>query len=139
MFHRNLIKGAMKVVSVVLTVSIVMPVCFSYDVVNASQYQSVITNYSNVRNQNDYVHPENKYDFPDIVDEEEIYSRGYVGRSKEEEQDLYTFVFENEDGTKTMRVYSHPVKYINDQGETRDITLDIKRVHMANMKQQTMR
>lgn len=36
MFHRNLIKGAMKVVSVVLTVSIVMPVCFSYDVVNAS-------------------------------------------------------------------------------------------------------
>ena len=42
------------------------------------------------------------------------------------EENLYTFVFRNADGTGTMRLYSHPVKYIDSEGETRDITLDVK-------------
>lgn len=63
---------------------------------------------------------------PDIVKETEIIERGYVGRIKEAENDLNTFVFQNEDGTNTVRVYSHPVKYIDSVGNIRDISLDIK-------------
>ena len=64
--------------------------------------------------------------FPDIVDAAEAKENDYVSRVKAAEKDLYTFVFANSDGTNTMRVYSHPVKYIADDGSVRDISLDIK-------------
>ena len=35
-------------------------------------------------------------------------------------------MFANGDGTNTMRVFSHPVKYIADDGSVRDISLDIE-------------
>lgn len=63
---------------------------------------------------------------PDIVPEAEAAERGYIGRSKTEEKDNYTFVFKNSDNTRTMRVYSHPVKYTDDNGNIKDITLDIQ-------------
>ena len=63
---------------------------------------------------------------PAIVSEEEAQENGYVARDKDSEENLYTFVFRNSDGTGTMRLYSHPVKYIDSEGETRDITLDVK-------------
>ena len=63
---------------------------------------------------------------PAIVSEEEAQENGYVARDKDLEENLYTFVFRNADGTGTMRLYSHPVKYIDSEGETRDITLDVK-------------
>ena len=63
---------------------------------------------------------------PDIVPEAEAAERGYIGRSKTEEKDNYTFVFKNSDNTRTMRVYSHPVKYTDDDGNIKDITLDIQ-------------
>ncbi len=63
---------------------------------------------------------------PDIVGEEEVIERGYVGRLKDAEEDLYTFVFQNSDNTNTMRVYSHPVKYVAEDGSVRDIALDIE-------------
>ncbi len=50
----------------------------------------------------------------------------YVDRLVEAEEDLYTFVFLNEDGTRTKRLYSHPVKYIDENGSIHDITTDIK-------------
>jgi len=51
----------------------------------------------------------------------------YVGRLKAAEKDLHTFVYANADGTHTMRVYSHPVKYLDEEGDVRDISLDIAR------------
>ncbi|MBO5402197.1 MAG: hypothetical protein J6A85_03380, partial [Clostridia bacterium] len=63
---------------------------------------------------------------PDIVPEAESAERGYIGRAKEEEKDNFTFVFKNSDNTRTMRVYSHPVKYTDDDGNIKDITLDIQ-------------
>ena len=63
---------------------------------------------------------------PAIVSEKEAQENGYVARDKDSEENLYTFVFRNADGTGTMRLYSHPVKYIDSDGETRDITLDVK-------------
>ncbi len=50
----------------------------------------------------------------------------YVDRLEEAEDDIYTFVFLNEDGTRTKRLYSHPVKYTDENGSVRDITTDIK-------------
>ena len=64
---------------------------------------------------------------PDIIDHDELDLNHYCGRAKEDEEDLYTFVFNNEDGSNTMRVFSHPVKYINEEGETKDISLRIER------------
>lgn len=66
------------------------------------------------------------FELPDIVDSAEAEKNGYVGRVKAQEKDLYTFVFSNEDGTSTMRVYSHPVKYVASDGLVRDISLDVK-------------
>ena len=63
---------------------------------------------------------------PDIVDSAEAQEKGYIGRVKSAEKDLYTFIFANDDGTNTMRIYSHPVKYVADDGTVRDISLGIE-------------
>ena len=66
------------------------------------------------------------FELPDIVDSVEVKENDYIGRVEAEEKDLYTFVFANGDGTNTMRIYSHPVKYVADDGSIRDISLDIE-------------
>lgn len=65
------------------------------------------------------------FNIPDIIDEHEIEESRYIRRKQEQENDLYTLVFENEDGSNTLRVFGHPVKYINSKGEIRDISLQI--------------
>jgi len=65
------------------------------------------------------------YVTPDIIDKDELETTDYVGRVPEEEKDLYTFIFKNGDGSNTMRVFSHPVKYVDDNGAIRDISLEI--------------
>ncbi len=67
-----------------------------------------------------------EFALPDIVPEEEAVERGYIGRVKEEEKDNFTFVFKDSENMRTMRVYSHPVKYTDKDGNTKDITLDIQ-------------
>ncbi len=67
------------------------------------------------------------FTLPDIVDSEEARENRYVGRVTEDETDLYTFVFQNGSGSKTMRVYSHPVKYVASNGEIRDISLEVQK------------
>ena len=66
------------------------------------------------------------FELPDIVDPAEAQANGYVGRVEAEEKDLYTFVFANGDGTNTMRIYSHPVKYVAEDGSVRDISLELE-------------
>ncbi len=63
---------------------------------------------------------------PDIIDEEEAVQKGYVGRDTASEKDLNTFVFENADGTSTMRIFSHPVKYLDKNGVAKDISLKVQ-------------
>ncbi len=41
------------------------------------------------------------------------------------EEQLNTHIYRNSDGTKTMYIYDHPVKYRDEQGQTHDISLDI--------------
>ena len=57
-----------------------------------------------------------EFALPNIVTEEEAVGRGYIGRVKEEEKDNYTFVFKDSENMRTMRVYSHPVKYTDKDG-----------------------
>lgn len=68
---------------------------------------------------------EQTFVLPDVVDETEAKSQGYIGRNKSLEDNLNTFVFNNSDGTNTMKVYAYPVKYVDDNNNTKDITLDI--------------
>ena len=68
-----------------------------------------------------------KYVAPDIIDKDELDATDYVGRVPEDERDLYTFIFKNGDGSNTMRVFSHPVKYVDVNGVTRDISLEISK------------
>lgn len=66
-------------------------------------------------------------DMPEIIEPVEVIENKYVGRLRDEEKgNLHKLVFKNEDGSKTMRVFNHPVKYIDKNGVTRDITLDIE-------------
>ncbi len=44
----------------------------------------------------------------------------------EQEEDLYSVVFRNDDGTKTAYYYNHPVKYVDTDGSIKDITLEIE-------------
>lgn len=76
---------------------------------------------------NNYIKTEGIKEFklPDIIEKNEQDTNHYVSRIKDEENDLYTMVFKNEDGTNTMRIFSHPVKYIDKNEEVQDISLDI--------------
>ena len=38
------------------------------------------------------------------------------------EKDLNTLVFNNGDGTCTMKTYGHPVKYVSEEGKIKDIS-----------------
>lgn len=67
------------------------------------------------------------FSVPDIISAEELEEKQYVGRIKEEEHNLYSFVFQNADGTSTLRMFQHPVKYIGSDGDVKDITTLIKR------------
>lgn len=72
------------------------------------------------------------FSVPDIICENE--AKNYIGRLKDEEKDLYTFVFSNKDGSNTMRVYGHPVKYVDDDGEVKDISLLLKKSDDGSFK-----
>ncbi len=67
------------------------------------------------------------FTLPDIIPTSEAEEKGYVGRDTESETDLNTFVFKNADGTNTLRLFDHPVKYVDENGVTKDISLELKR------------
>ena len=105
-------KKSNKLLSLILTICIVMSMLTGFAPVHSVAHTAAIGSEA--------------FELPDIVDSFEAQENDYVGRVEAEEKDLYTFVFENGDGTNTMRVYSHPVKYIAEDGSVRDIALDIE-------------
>lgn len=64
---------------------------------------------------------------PDVIEPEEAQANRYAERLAAQEPDLNTLLFRNADGTETMRVFSHPVKYIGESGEVKDISLSMLR------------
>lgn len=87
---------------------------------------AVEENTASVQAQQEQTQKTEEFVLPDIVEETEAAERGYIGRAREEEKDNYTFVFKDSENMRTMRVYSHPVKYTDEDGNIKDITLDIK-------------
>ena len=68
------------------------------------------------------------FTLPEIVDAQEAIDYGYAARDRiAEATDLNSFVFLNSDGTSTLRLYDHPVKYIDETGTIQDITLTIEK------------
>ena len=59
-------------------------------------------------------------DIPAAVSAEEIAERGHVHRLREQEENLYSIVFQNRDGTKTLYYFAEEVKYIDEDGVVRD-------------------
>ncbi len=62
---------------------------------------------------------------PEIVGYENAVAKNHIKRLYSEEDELNEIVFLNADGTQTSYVYDYPVKYVDDNGEAKDITLDI--------------
>ena len=107
-------KRSHKLLSLILTICIAMSMLPGFAPANAVTMVTTTAADSEV------------FELPDIVDSVEAKENDYVGRVEAEEKDLYTFVFANGDGTNTMRIYSHPVKYVAEDGSIRDISLDIE-------------
>lgn len=59
-------------------------------------------------------------DVPALLDLAEAAANGHIRRLYEEETDLYTAVFENADGSKTVYTFGEPIKYVAQSGEIRD-------------------
>lgn len=104
-------------------ISLLLIICMCISVMGGVASTAVTPSDAAVQAENSSVE---EFVVPDIVDEAERIEYGYVGRVKDAEQDLNTFVFRNEDGTNTMRIYSHPVKYVTEDGLVRDISLAVK-------------
>ena len=69
---------------------------------------------------------------PDIVGEQKAKSAGHVHRLYSEEKDLNSVVFANTDGTRTAYYFDHPVKYLDSDGNVKDISLEIKQHDKLN-------
>lgn len=107
------------------TISVLLSLCLIVSMLTSMLHVSAVSNSDHVATNNaDY---SEDYVAPDIIDKDELETTDYVGRVLENEKDLYTFIFKNGDGSNTMRVFSHPVKYIDDEGATRDISLEISK------------
>lgn len=65
--------------------------------------------------------------FPDIISTEEIKNGGYTERVRDKEHDLYTMVFKNYQNINTIRIFDHPVKYVNENGDITDISLSLQK------------
>lgn len=68
----------------------------------------------------------------DGVDLSNTSESDHTTRVKSAEKDLYTFVYANHNGTNTMHIYSHPVKYVAKDNSIRDISLEIVAAKSGN-------
>lgn len=64
------------------------------------------------------------FDLPDIVKIDKAAEKNYIKRLPYQETDLYSFVFQNADGTNTLQMYDFPVKFYKN-GKIVDISTDI--------------
>ena len=59
-------------------------------------------------------------DVPELLELSELDEKNHVKRLYEQEDNLDTVIFQNRDGTKSMYVFSEPVKYIDQDGRVKD-------------------
>lgn len=73
----------------------------------------------------EFVETINPDEVPEIIDYQTALLRNHVERLYNEEDTLNQLIFRNADGSKTMYLYNHPVKYIDENGCVQDISLEI--------------
>lgn len=59
-------------------------------------------------------------ELPEVIDREDAIARGHVARLKNEETDMHSVIFQNNDGTKSLYMFASPVKYIDSNGNVKD-------------------
>ncbi len=75
---------------------------------------------------------------PEIIGYENAVTKNHIQRLYEEEgNDLNKLVFLNVDGSKTMYAFDFPVKYLDENGKPRDISLEIADSHTAQVNFQS--
>jgi len=63
---------------------------------------------------------------PATLDFEEMKAKGHVKRLYEEETELNQAIFENEDGTRTAYLFTEKIKYVDEDGKTKDKSQKLK-------------
>lgn len=82
--------------------------------------------------------PLDKDTVPDIIGYGDAVSRNHIQRLYTDEgNDLYKIVFLNIDGTKTMYNFDFPVKFVDENGDIQDITLEIADSNVEQAKYET--
>ena len=71
---------------------------------------------------------------PCIMDYETAIKNKHVKREKERENGLNEVVFQNQDGSYTLYVYEQNVKFIDDNGNIKDIDIGIETIENAEKK-----
>lgn len=108
---------------VCLCLGIVPIAAFAENDYNASSLEDLIAGVSSVE---DIYGELEKETVPEIIGYDYAVSKAHVQRLYEEEgDDLNRVVFLNADGTQTAYIFDFPVKYIDERGTIKDITLDI--------------
>lgn len=111
-----------KFLSVLLSLTMMLSVMAVYTPISAL-YENDGNNSS--KRDTEVIAEKEERKFPDIIEDTEIAENSYQERMKDEEKNLYSFVFKNQDGSRTMKMFSHPVKYISESGTICDISLDL--------------
>lgn len=75
---------------------------------------------------------------PQIVGEKTARERHHVERLYEKEENMNMVVFKNADETETMYLYDYPVKYEDEQGNVKDITLEVGRAKDGYVSQDSV-
>lgn len=66
-------------------------------------------------------------EIPNAIDYDEALKKGHCERVLEEEENLNSIVFKNNDGTQSCYFFNYPVKYVDDFGKIKDKSMDIKK------------
>ena len=109
-----------KILSIVVVVTLIQPIFSKMGVLNALAENIVEDSGVTMENQLDLK------DVPTFVTSEHIEEYGHTMRLYEKETELNTVVFQNSNGTQTVYYMGYPLRYIDENGELKDIDLTLK-------------
>ena len=121
---RNLFKRIIASLLVMcMSISLMPLTAFSEVVETTSDLEDLIAGISSVE---DIYGELDRETVPEIIGYDYAVSKAHVQRLYDaEDDDLNRIVFLNADGTQTAYIFNFPVKYIDERGTIKDITLDI--------------
>ena len=116
----------------IVTISITMTLlvsCVNFN--NVSVYANEINEDINVKNE---VITLSKNDVPDVMTYDAALKSKHIKRERKKENGLNEIVFQNQDGSHTLYVYDQNVKFIDDDGNIKDIDTGIETIKNTKKK-----